>query len=418
MMKTQIKKSAVLTALPLLALGAMMIPGAACGDDDNPLCCSADNFQAGATLDFKLVGAKNDKAFASAQALADFSGAANAVLDGLAVSCRNIAKDLGATDKDAEAKGLKEDSKMSEQAKVWCGLAVAKIGEFKGNASVSVGWKPPTCSVSASASMNCQAGCTVKADCDVKLNPPQCSGSLEVSCDATCEASATTPTISCEGKCGGDCSGSCQATGGVAVDCKGKCDGTCSAKADGTGGIQADGSCDGKCDGKCEIASDASVRCSGSCGGKCTGNCEVADGSASVKCDGECKGKIEPLSCSGGELKASCDLDANCEANCKASASAKAECTPPSIDVKITGEATANLAKLKATLQANFGGIVSAQLKVTGMANFTKELAGNMKGALQIKPACVPVLLDVAKDAVVDVGTSVEITGKLVASVR
>jgi len=408
-MKSQFKKSAIVSALPVLALGAMMIPGTAC-DEDNPLCCSQDNFQIGGSID--VGGSAN--AQVAVQAIADFAGVATVMLDDITAACRNIALDLGATGEDANAKVGGDITKEKDKGKVataWCELAVTKIGEFKAGATLTVSWDPPKCSVSASASLDCKAGCEVEGECSASAKA-KCSGSMEVSCSGECTAEGNV-ALECTGSCDATCEGSCQAQGGV--DCKGKCDGTCEGKAGVGEGVKADGTCEGTCKGTCEVTAPG-ASCSGSCSGKCSGKCK-AEAGVEVKCNGKCSVDATPLKCEG-ELEAACKVNVDCGASCDASASAKAECTPPKIEISFTGGAEAKLGRLKATLQANLGVFATADVKLKKMATLGGTLAGKLDGLLDIKVACIPPVIAAMTGAVENVTKSVEVTGKIVASVK
>jgi len=413
MMKTQIKKSLLVSSLPLLALGAMMIPGSACGDD-NPLCCSTDNFQIGAELDGSIGG--DIKAQMAVQAVADFAGIASVMIEDITTACRNIAQDLDASGPDMAAAEGK--SNKNDRAKAWCELAIAQIGVVKANGSIKVEFDPPVCEVSASAAMSCSANCNIDAECGASAEPPTCEGGkLEVSCSGGCKGEAGA-SIACEGKCDAACEGSCEVTTG-SVACEGKCEGTCKANAAGDtdSGIQADGTCKGECEGKCEVVAPGAT-CSGSCKGGCKGECK-AEANVSVKCDGTCDADFEPLSCKGGTLKASCEVDVDCQAGCDASLSAKAECKPPSLKITITGDVkVAMVAKLKATLQANFGAIAVASVKLKTMGEIGGDLTGKIEGLAGIKVACIPVVFGAIKGAVADVGASATLTVNLVSAVN
>ncbi len=412
MMNTRIKRSVIMSSLPLLALGAMMIPGAACDkieDAQGAVCCS--EFQVGGTISADIGGGVQGQL--AAQAIADIAGVASVMVDDLGVACRNIAQDLDAPKADqeaADAKGSKGD-----KTKAWCELAVKQIGSFKGSATLTVDFQPPVCEVSASAAVDCSANCSVDASCDVKATPPTCEGGkMEVSCKGGCTGKAGA-SVMCEGSCTGSCSGACEAQGGV--ECAGKCDGTCEASGGaGNDGIQADGTCKGTCKGTCEVTAP-SATCSGTCKGECSASCE-GTAEASVKCDGECTGEVEPLKCSGGEFKAGCEVEAECSANCDASVKAKAECKPPSVKVVFTGAADAKIAKLKATLEANIGAVASIEAKVKILGEVSGELKGNVGGLAEVKAACLIPLGVAIGGAVEDIGTSVQVSGSLVASVK
>ncbi len=356
-------------------------------DAQDAACCK--EFEAGADMtkvDFGVDASIKGTFSAFASAASDLSAVGTGSISDVTTACRNIALDLGA------------DPPAEDTLDAWCGAAKAAIsGSFGASGSlagsVSVKFDPPKCSASLSAQANCQASCDAKVDCDVKLNPPKCTGgTLTVECSGECKASGSAE-LACTGSCTGGCSGSCKASGGVKLDCKGKCDGTCSAgvaggaTAAGTG-IQAVGRCEGQCEGTCTLDADApKIECTGVCDGKCDATCK---GSAElkVKCDGECKGEATPLKCEGGTLEGGCSADASCQGSCNASASAKAECTPPSISViaeakgSLSAEGKLQYQTAIASLEANLPKILVV-LKARGEA-FTASVKGAVDAGVTI----------------------------------
>jgi hypothetical protein len=413
MMNTGIKRSVIMSSLPLLALGAMMIPGSACDkieEAQSAVCCDANDFQVGGTITADIGGGA--QAQIAVQAIADLAGVASVMIDDLTVACRNIAQDLDAPKDKQDAAEAKTDKR--DKVKAWCELAVGQIGSFKGSAKLTINVQPPVCEANISAKASCQGSCSAEGSCDIKANPPTCEGgSLEVACKGECTAKAGA-TLKCEGSCSAECSGSCEASGGV--ECAGKCDGTCEASGGTNDGIQADGTCKGTCKGTCEVTAPGAT-CSGSCKGECKGSC-TGTAEASVKCDGECKADYEPLKCTGGELKGGCQVDAKCEANCDASVKAKAECKPPSVAIEFQGAADAKLNKLKATLEANLGFIYGAEAKVKALVDISGTLSGNVDGLVEIKAACLPAVARAIDGAVSDIGVSVQVSGSIVGSVK
>jgi len=360
-------------ALVAAALGVTLT---AAGCSSNPLadaCCT--DFKVGAdmgTVNFGVDASLKGEYSAFAQGAGDFSAAASSTLLEVEAACRAIAQDLGATETE---RATTEALEQKARVKAWCSLAVAKI---KANAGVqaagtiSVQAQPPQCSASVSAKANCQAKCSVDGKCDIKANPPKCTGGkLEVSCKGTCKAEGSA-TLSCTGGCTGECKGSCEAKGGVAVDCQGRCEGTCAAGGSANGsGVQADGTCKGTCQGKCTATAEApSLTCSGTCSGSCTAECK-AEANVAVKCDGKCEGDFEPLRCEGGKLEGGCSVSAECNANCDASVSAKAECTPPSVRIvasgSLSGDAAAQFNLVRQSLEENLPNVLLA-FKARGQA--------------------------------------------------
>jgi len=396
----------------MVALAAPLLTNG-CSAADNPLCCT--EFKAGATIDANIGGGA--EAQVAVQAVADFAGIAAAGIDDITTACRGIASDLEADKAKADAAEQTTDKRGRMNA--WCALAVETIGTFKGKAggSLTIDVKPPVCSASISAKANCQAKCSGSASCDVKANPPKCTGgSLEVTCKGSCEAEAGA-TLKCEGGCTGTCSGSCTAQGG-GVECTGKCEGTCTAGgAAGGDGIQADGTCKGMCTGKCAVVAP-SAHCEGSCEGTCDAKCEAAAG-ASVKCDGKCTGDFEPIKCEGGKLEGGCMASAKCDANCDASVSAKAECSPPSIVIAFSGATDITAAaRIQATFEANLPLIFAFKSRLEGMAKLTATITGNADVIVDIKAACILQVGAAAASAVEDVTASVSATGSLVAAAQ
>jgi hypothetical protein len=395
------------------------IPLLACSSSSNPIssaqgavCCT--EFQAGATVNASIGGSAQSQV--AVQAIADISGVAAGAVADVTAACRGIASDLGAAqaDQDAAENTADNDDKMN----AWCKLAVAQIGTFKGSAQLTLDVVPAQCSASLSAQADCQAKCDVNAKCDIKANPPTCKGgSLEIDCKGGCTASASA-SVSCTGSCTGSCSGSCTAMGGVAVDCTGKCEGTCAAGGMANGsGAQADGSCKGTCMGTCTASATApAVKCSGSCSGKCDAKCQ-GSAMASVKCDGKCDADYQPLSCEGGTLEGGCMVDAKCGGSCNASVQAKASCTPPQITISFAASADTNLAKLKATLEANLPKIVEVKTRFALLGDGAATVAANFSALTDIKVLCIPPVAAAAAQAAKDVTATTTASASVAATV-
>jgi hypothetical protein len=341
------------------------------------------------TVDFGVDASIKGTFSAYASAASDLSAVGTGSISDVTTACRNIALDLGADAADPKVAGLSGTAALSG----WCDLANAQIsanfgasGKLAG--SISANFEPPKCSASISAQANCQASCDAKVECDIKANPPKCTGgTLTVECGGSCTASAKAD-VACTGSCTGGCSGSCKASGGVKVDCKGKCDGKCTAGVSGGAtemgtGAQGDGSCNGQCEGTCTLDADApKIECTGVCDGHCDAACK---GSAElkVKCDGRCDVEATPLKCEGGTLEGGCNADASCQGSCNASASAKAECTPPSVSVvavakgSLSAEGKLQYEAAIASLEVNLPKVLVV-LKARGDA-FTTSIKGAIK---------------------------------------
>jgi len=386
-------------AFSALALSTVIAGCSDLKDAQDAACCK--EFEAGADMtnvDFGVDASIKGSFSAFASAASDLSAVGTGSISDITTACQNIALDLGADASDPKVAGKTGTAALT----AWCDLAKAQISaNFGANGSlatsISANFEPPRCSASLTATANCQASCSADAKCDIKANPPKCTGgTLSVECSGGCTAEGNAE-LSCTGSCSGSCSGSCKASGGATVDCKGKCDGTCSAGAMGDtmgSGIQADGSCEGQCDGTCTLAADApKIECKGTCDGKCDAKCS---GTAEVKakCDGHCDADYTPLKCEGGKLEGGCQVDASCQGSCNASASAKAECTPPSVSV--TAKAKANLsANAQAQLDA---AIASLEVNLPNILVVFKARGENFTASLK---------------AAVDAGVSLTGSGKL-----
>jgi len=381
-------------AFSALALSTVIAGCSDLKDAQDAACCK--EFEAGADMtnvDFGVDASIKGTFSAFASAASDLSAVGTGSISDITTACRNIALDLGADADDPAGQKSGVDG-----MKAWCTLASGQIsanfgasGKLAG--SISAKFEPPKCTASLTAQANCQAQCDVSAMCDIKANPPTCTGgTLTVECGGSCTASGSAD-VACTGSCSGKCSGSCKASGGVKVDCKGKCEGTCTAGAAGGAtekgtGIQADGRCDGQCDGTCTLDADApKIECTGQCDGHCDAACK---GSADVKvqCDGHCDVEATPLKCEGGKLEGGCSADASCQGSCNASASAKAECSPPSVSIvaeakgSLSAEGKVQYQTAIASLEANLPKILIV-LQARG-ANFTAGIQGAIDAGVKL----------------------------------
>ena len=427
------------TALAFCALTISTVV-AGCSDIKNAqdaACCS--EFKAGedmASVDFGVDAKIKGSFSAFATAASDLSAVGTGAIADVTTACQNIALDLGAAAQDPSVVGATGPDAL----KAWCALAKGQIsanfgasGKLAGSASVV--FKAPTCSASLTATANCQASCDANVACDVKANPPTCTGgTLTVECSGECTASGKAE-VACTGSCTGGCSGSCKASGGVKVDCQGKCDGTCTAGVAGGAtekgtGIQGDGTCNGQCEGTCTLDADApKIECTGVCDGHCDAACKgTAD--VKVKCDGKCSAEATPLKCEGGKLEGGCSADASCQGSCNASAKAKAECTPPSVSIvaqakgSLSAEAKVqyetaiaslevNLPKILVVLQArgdDFKTALTASIKTA--ADITASGKLNAKGAV-----CGLLIADTIKQSSENFGVALEASLDVTAAV-
>lgn len=365
------------------------------------LCCT--DFQVGADLsnvDWEIEGEAGAQFAVLAQASADLSGAVSAALNDVTIACRNIAQDLGATNEELDGVDSKE---ANEKVKAACELAAGKVkGQLGAGVTLKVDFQAPKCEASFKAKADCQAKCSGGAKCDVEAEPPKCEGgTMQFSCEGGCKGEVNA-AIDCKGSCDVAVEGKCTYEGGV--DCQGKCDGTCSAKAGVGDGIQGDGSCKGECKGTCEVVAPK-AECKGSFEGKCEGSC-TATASAKVECSAGCQGKAEPLKCEGGTLKGGCKVEAKCDANCDASVSAKASCTPPSLNIKASGNVSANVDAVIATLKVNLPNIIvvwkaRGQAFVDLVGTVSGSASGAVSGDLGVKgTACLIPIVDALASSV------------------
>jgi hypothetical protein len=242
-------------------------------------------------------------------------------------ACAAIATDLG---KMPPAIGTPDSAGFADRINQACTMAQAAIdAEVKAGVSIGVVLVGGECSIDAKAQFDCEANCAVNGTCD--------PGTIEARCEPA----------QLSGQCGATCTGSCTVTTG-SVDCAGECSGTCNGMCEGTCvATGKSGACNGACKGKCS--------------GGCTGTCAVV--APTAKCAGSCKGgcsvKYTAPKCEGVLKAPSCNIDADCEAGCNAQAQFNATCSPPVIDVEVTGMANA---KLAATLKTNLPAIVLAAI--------------------------------------------------------
>jgi hypothetical protein len=352
-----------LAALPV-ALFAFAMPFTACNQLEgaqSALCCK--EFTAGADLsavDFGLSGEANLKFHAFAQASADFSGTASAMITDIGGACKNIAEDLGGdttkvTEKDPAAR-----------AKAFCDLATAQIkAQVTAKGSISVNFQPPVCTVDASIQGSCEASCSGSASCEVT------PGEIVARCDPG----------KLSGKCSGECKGSCEGSANLAVDCSGSCGGTCEGKCDGK---DSSGSCKGTCEGKCRGSCTAKAGATMKCSADCTGGCSVEYKAP------KCTADLKPP-------KAECNANVDCSGQCKASASAKATCTEPSvsivadasIDASAIGSLQTNLPKIIGVFKGKLS-LVKANAQAVVDAGASLGASGDITGSAHAAACLIP----------------------------
>jgi len=375
-------------------LFAMTAPAFVSGCDEiadaqSSLCCG--DFEVGADMsgvDFEAGIEFN----ALAQAVGDFAGTAQGMVSGVGNACKAIAVDNGAAE---DAVTTTDPAAATEE---WCAMAAATIdAAVSAGASISVSAQPPNCNISVSAQAKCEGGCDVDVSCEAEL------GNIEARCDPG----------KLSGKCSGSCSGKCEGSANLAVSCTGTCEGTCQGTCNGTCSVmgmmgRCNGECDGECDGECRGSCEASAMAGATCEAQCTGGCDVELTAP------KCKAELTPPS-------AECTGNADCSASCEASASAKAECTPPAVEVIITGMVDATLeASLRLHLPQIFltakaqAEIMLGQIQAVGQLSANVAASGNLsvKAAACIIPIGATIETAVA-NLEASVSASVSIVGKV-----
>jgi hypothetical protein len=369
--------AAALLASPLLMdcgpKGMKGVPGAdkIPGGGALPGSCPANIADANALMaaNFGLQGELEGKVKAALAAGADLQQIAGDVEAEVTTACSTLAKDLGATDADVQAK----EQGPGKKAEAACGAAAKFINDFKakakGNLKVEV--KPPRCSASMDVVADCAAKCdanvkpgSAKVECEGGKISGECSGK----CDGECDVQAG---AKCDGSCSGECSGECSA------DISGKCDGTCEGKCDGK---DSKGKCAGQCDGKCK--GNAKATCGGTCKGTCSASCTMqAHGECKGECSGKCDVEMKAPKCSG-EVKPP-QVSAECKAHCNAKANAKLECHPASVLAKLDGAADMQAAtKLKAVLDKDLPAILKVSMGMKGkLENVVSDVKASLEGA-------------------------------------
>ena len=90
----------------------------------------------------------------------------------------------------------------------------------------------------------------------------------------------------------------------------------------------------------------------------------------------------------------------------------------PSLDVTFSAGGDANtLAKLKTTLETNLGVVLAFKSRLSAMADISTQFAGNVGAVVDIKAACIPVVVAAVGQAGTDLSSSVSATGTLLTTV-
>jgi hypothetical protein len=284
-------------------------------------------------------------------------------------ACINIARDLGETDRWSSDNS---DDAISNAGKTGaCDVASARIEAIltagattSANFALEVTGGQSEIAVEVQAS--CEETCKTEQSCTEATIVQRCDpAQLVVVCSAECKAEATCQgrvdhAANCMGKCESECVGKCAGecngttTGGCDGSCEGKCDGTKTAAG---GKADCSGTCEGKCS-KCHATANCQGKCASACNGTCKGECKLDAGvnvtcGESIKCKGGCTGTFTEATCESELVAPVCTGDTTCQTSCSARGSAKAKCNRATITLRADLEATADAAKLKATIETN-----------------------------------------------------------------
>jgi hypothetical protein len=284
-------------------------------------------------------------------------------------ACINIATDLGEADRWSNDDG---DGAISNAEKTGaCDVASARIEAIMtagatASANFALEITGGQCEIAVDVQEQCEQTCKTDETCTEATVEQRCDpAQLVVECSAECKAEATCQgrvdrAANCMGKCQSECVGKCAGdcngvtTGGCEGSCEGKCDG---AKTPAGGDAECAGTCEGKCT-KCAAEANCQGKCASSCNGTCKGECKLDPGAnvscgASIKCKGGCTGTFTEPKCESELVPPVCTGDTTCQTSCSAQGSAKARCNAATVTLRADLEATADIAKLKATIETN-----------------------------------------------------------------
>jgi hypothetical protein len=304
------------------------------------------------------------RAQAYVEAAAELQALATSMTFSVTSSCAGISTTLGAIDTWSALAG--DDAISNSAATGACDQASAKIQavlQSNPGAAIAVAVSGGQCLLATDLQTQCEQTCQADATCTepslaVRCPPDLLSGACNGTCmpGATCEGSTST-WADCQGTCAATCIGTCTGAcvGTIAGGCTGSCDGKCDGVATPDAGSA---SCAGTCEGTCSVlAAQATCtgRCWAACNGKCSGNCTLGatanvNCGARVNCKGGCSGAYATAWCEGELNPPRCAGDAQCQASCSARSEINPMCTPPMVDVTVTGSAPAVLT-LKAALE-------------------------------------------------------------------
>lgn len=375
-MRTQIMTG--LRVLLLLAAAAPLAGGCGVAKDLGEVTSGCDEFEDGGAAVAQLEVDANVKAFA--QASAELKSVGESIKADVKTACIHIATDLGESDRWS---GDDSDDAISNSQKTGaCDVVAAKIDTIMSaaadaGADFALQVSGGECTVNASVQADCEATCKTDVMCtepsvETRCEPGELSGTCEAECqgNAICEGQAQV-AANCMGQCEAECEGSC--SGELRGTVEGGCDGMCIGKCDGVatpaGGMA---NCQGVCEGRCTMPKPTAMchgKCAASCHGKCKGQCKLEEQAAvncgaNVRCKGGCSVMLKEPKCETELKPPVCTGDTSCQTSCAARASASAECTPPTVTLVANTDVSADVAKLKATLEANLPALLlSAKTK-------------------------------------------------------
>jgi hypothetical protein len=381
--KKMIRRNSVLGhVLAVTVLGVGLLSTASCDEDPLETICAANCADEG-VLDgnASITGSASVDSFF--RSVVNFKGVAAGVNADIQAELDGIQTAFGVSNADVKAAGN-------------LGAAIKAKIDTKYKAKLVVKAQPAKCEVNASIAAEVTAECQAKAKCEVDPGKAsfECMGTCTVDADVDAKCSADADVVckvnAPDLECKGSCEGSCTAKLDVAASCSGTCVGECSGTCEGDTdmGAGCNGRCTAMCKGSCTAVLDASAMCNGSCSGTCkykpgSASCDARakvecelKAEAKAECSGRCEGEFQPP-------KAECEASASCEASAKAEAKFQAKCTPPSIDVRwtfdasVTAETKADfeyrIADVKARLPRLSASIKKAQLVFDAGAELSKQ---------------------------------------------
>jgi hypothetical protein len=378
------------------------------------------------------------KAFA--QASAELKEVSKSIKADVKSACVAIATDLG--EDDVWSDDSSDDSIANSAHTGACDVCAAKIDAIMTDAAAAgadfaLQISGGECTVNTDVQTSCEESCKTEVTCTEPSVETRCTpAELTGQCDANCVGSAVCEgrvevAAECMGQCEAECEGSC--SGELHGKTEGGCDGMCFGKCDGVktpdGGMA---NCEGTCEGRCTQPKPTSMchgKCSSSCHGKCKGQCKLEKEAAincgaGVSCKGGCSGTYTEPKCETELTPPVCTGDTQCQTSCAARASASAECSPPTVIVNANLDAGVDVAKLKATLEANLPHLLLAaktkgQLAVRALKNVSSagEAVVSAAAKLGVKDvACAGSAATASVKAAASVGISVNASANVSSS--